>query len=407
MVRADIRTPNIDSLANDGVKLTDFYANAMSCTPTRAGLIAGRYQQRYGLEFALPAAAVAGDRGLPALAHSLPLLLKRNGYSTALVGKWHLGFRPQHSPRAHGFDYFYGHKSGAIDYYAHVEAQSREPDLWENDARVSHEGYMTDLITNRSVAFIDQHAARPFFIDVAYNAPHSPFQVPDHDGSARTGPATRADYVAMMERVDRGVGEILQVLRKHSLVDKTIVIFTNDNGGVAMSNNAPLFHRKFSAWEGGIRVPALIRWPGRIRPGGVSGQAGMTMDLTASILAATNSAIPAGAALEGINLFPILENRQPVVERTLFWRTGGNPQVNMNQRAVRAGDWKLIVDGNEGRTFLFNVRDDPAERQDWFARRRDVADRLRQLLAAWEQDVDAEANETERNEDRSWIVKIP
>ena len=252
---------------------------------------------------------------------------------------------------------------------------------------------MTDLITRRAVALIDQHATRPFFIDVAYNAPHSPFQVPDRDGTTGAGPATRAHYAAMIERVDRGVGEILEALRRHALVGNTIVIFTNDNGGVAMSNNAPLFHRKFSAWEGGIRVPALIRWPGHIPPGSVSGQVGITMDLTASILAATRSAVPADARPEGINLFPILENKQGPLDRTLFWRTGGNPQVNMNQRAVRAGEWKLIVDGNPGRVFLFNVRDDPGERQDWFARRSDVADRLRKLLDGWEQEVDAEAKQ--------------
>jgi arylsulfatase A-like enzyme len=148
-----------------------------------------------------------------------------------------------------------------------------------------------------------------------------------------------------MERVDRGVGEILETLRARGLERNTIVIFTNDNGGVGLSNNAPLFHRKFSAWEGGIRVPALIRWPGRIPAGTVSAQVGMTMDLTASILAATATPVPSDARLEGINLFPILQKEAPEVERTLFWRTAGPNPVNMNQRAVRSGDWKLIIDG--------------------------------------------------------------
>src|SRR5688572_27420687 len=219
----DIRTPNIDSLARDGVKLTDFYANAMSCTPTRAGLIAGRYQQRYGVEFVLPAPGLPGsDGGLPPSTHSLPLLMKKNGYATALVGKWHLGYRHEFSPRAHGFDYFFGYKSAAIDYYTQVTARPREgaqiisaqPDLWEDDALVEQDGYMTDLITRRSVEFINQNASRPFFIDVAFNAPHSPVQRPD-DPARTTSPgsATRADYAAVMERVDRGVGEILQTLR--------------------------------------------------------------------------------------------------------------------------------------------------------------------------------------------------
>jgi arylsulfatase A-like enzyme len=397
----DIRTPNIDSLFRDGVKLTDFYANAMSCTPTRAGFISGRYQQRYGIDFVIPAPGLPGsDRGLPPLPHSLALLMKKNGYATALVGKWHLGYKNEFSPRAHGFDFFFGHKSAAIDYYTHFSTRPGEgaqfvnaqPDLWHNDALIEEDGYMTDLITRKSVEFINQNATRPFFIDVAFNAPHSPFQRPDDPARiAAPETATRADYVAVMERVDRGVGEILQMLRAHGLERNTIVIFTNDNGGVGLSHNAPLFHRKFSAWEGGIRVPALFRWGGRIPAGTISAQVGITMDLTASILAATATPVPADTRLEGINLFPILQRKAPQVERTLFWRTGGPSPVNMNQKAVRSGDWKLIIDGPVSRSFLFNVKADPGERQDWFTRRPEIATRLQQLLTEWERDVDAEA----------------
>lgn len=397
----DIRTPNIDSLARDGVRLTDFYANAMSCTPTRAGLIAGRYQQRYGVEFVLPAPNLPGaGGGLPPLPHSLPLLLKKHGYATALVGKWHLGYRPEFSPRAHGFESFFGYKSAAIDYYTHFTTRpsegaqfvSAQPDLWEDDAPVEQDGYMTDLITRRTVEFIDRHATRPFFIDVAFNAPHSPTQRPDHPAGVPAPPgSTRADYAAVMERVDRGVGDILQALRTRGLEKNTIVIFTNDNGGVGLSHSTPLFHRKFSAWEGGIRVPALVRWPGRIPAGTVSAQVGITMDLTASILAATGAPVPAEARLEGINLFPVLQKQASEVERTLFWRTAGPAPVNMNQKAVRSGDWKLLIDGAVTRIFLFNLKADPGERQDWFARRPDLVQRLQRLLAEWERDVDAEA----------------
>jgi arylsulfatase A-like enzyme len=397
----DIRTPNIDSLARDGVKLTHFYANAMSCTPTRAGLVSGRYQQRYGVEFVLPAPNLPGaEGGLPPLAHSLPRLLKQGGYATALIGKWHLGYKPEFSPRAHGFDEFFGSKSAAIDYHTHVTTRpsqgaqflAGQPDLWEGDAPIEQSGYMTDLITRRTVDFIGRNASRPFFVDVAFNAPHSPTQRPDDPvGSAAPGSATRADYVAVMERVDRGVGEILEALRSRGLAQHTIVIFTNDNGGVGLSHGGPLFHRKFSAWEGGIRVPALIRWPGRIPAGTVSTQVGITMDLTASILAATATPVPPEARLDGIDLLPILQGKAPEAERTLFWRTAGPSPVNMNQKAVRSGDWKLIVDGAVTRVFLFDVKADPGERQDWFARRPDVVQRLQQRLADWERDVDAEA----------------
>ncbi len=388
----DLRTPHIDSLGRDGIRLTDFYANGVLCSPTRAGLISGRYQQRYVIETALGG---EGTRGLLVTGRSLPQLLKNNGFATGLIGKWHLGGTPAVSANAHGFEYFFGFLAGFVDFYTH--GRGSQHDLWVNDTKVTRDGYMTDLITAESIQFIERNASRPFFIDVAYNAPHWPYQVPDRPsvavGNARhlmphdADTSTRADYVAMVERVDRGVGEILQTLDTLGLADNTIVIFTNDNGGEWLANNRPLFHRKWTVWEGGIRVPALIRWPGRIPAGRVSDQVGITMDLTASILAATRTPAPADARLEGIDLFPILEGRAPEVERTLFWRTTQNG--NSNQRAVRNGDWKLIVDGSH--VMLFNLRQDIGERNDLASARQDVAQRLRPLIAAWERDVDAEA----------------
>ena len=194
-----------------------------------------------------------------------------------------------------------------------------------------------------------------------------------------------------MARVDRGVGEILDALRRHGLEKNTIVIFTNDNGGVRLSHSAPLFHRKYSAWEDGIRVPALFRWPGRIPAGTVSAQVGITMDLTTSILAATATPVPSDARLEGINLLPILPRKARQVGANLFWRTAGPSPVNMNQKAVRSGDWKLLIDGAVTRILLFNVKAEPGERQDWFARRQDIVQRLQQLLTVWERNVGAEA----------------
>jgi arylsulfatase A-like enzyme len=279
----DIRTPNIDRLVREGVRLTDFYANGATCTPTRAGLITGRYQQRFELEAPLGAAGPADSvRGLKPTGRSLPQLLKNGGYATALVGKWHLGWKPEFSPNAHGFEYFFGFKSGYLDYYQHTTGGNSplNADLFENDRAVQVPGYMTDLITDRSVGFIEKHARRPFFIDVAYNAPHWPYQVPGKPSIARDGgrhlspfddsTSTRADYVAMIEHMDRGVGRILETLDRLGIRDNTIVIFTNDNGGEWLSRNGPLFHHKSSVWEGGIRVPAIVRWPGRIPAGSVS-----------------------------------------------------------------------------------------------------------------------------------------
>jgi len=395
----DIRTPNIDRLAREGVRFTDFYAS-FQCTPTRASLITGRYQQRVKFERAL------GERDreavLPLTGRSLPQLLKNNGYATALIGKWHLGWKPEFGPNAHGFDYFFGFLSGSTDYYRHVGADGR-PDLFENGTPVEAPGYMTDLITARSIRFVEQNATRPFFLEVAYNAAHWPFQPPDHSSTASRNassrgpnaffqgpdddpPATRADYAASLERPDQGVGQILQALEDRGLTRNTLVIFTNDNGGEWLSRNAPLFHRKGSLWEGGIRVPAILRWPGQLPAGRTTAQVGMTMDLTASILAATNTPVPADARLEGVNLLAILRGEAPLAERTLFWRLNAPAR---QQLAVRSGPWKLLVDGAD--LLLFDLSKDIGEKNDLAARRPDLVAQLRRRIQEWEKDVDSEA----------------
>ena len=387
----DIKTPHVDRLARDGVKFTDFYA-APTCTPTRAALITGRYQQRTGLEAPLPSPP-AGGRGLPATGRSLPQLLKNNGYATGLIGKWHLGYRPEYQPNAHGFDYFFGFLSGLVDYYQHTD-QTGMPDLYENGTPIKVDGYMTDLITERSVKFVEQNAQRPFFLEVAYNAAHWPFQVPDHpsvapDNARFVQPheeptSTRRDYAAMLERADQGVGRIVDTLQRLGLTRNTLVIFTNDNGGEWLSRNAPLYHRKDTLWEGGIRVPLIMKWPDRIAAGRTSSQVGIVLDLTATIVAATNSPVPADAKLEGVDLLPLLTSRTPL-ERTLFFRITGTRQ----QRAVRQGDWKLLLDA--GDVLLFNLRQDVGEHTDLARERPDIARRLRPLITEWEKDVDSEA----------------
>jgi arylsulfatase A-like enzyme len=391
----DVRTPNIDRLAREGVKLTDFYANGSNCTPTRAGLISGRYQQRVAIEWPFSHVGTADSvKGLPATGRSLPQLLKNAGYATGLVGKWHLGYRAEFSPGAHGFDYFFGFKSGYVDYYQHTDAGGNG-DLWENDTKVTVPGYSTDLITERSIAFMARNRDKPFFLDVAFNAAHWPYQRPDSPsvavGHARhlspfdSATSTRKQYISIVERADYGVGRILRALDSLHLAANTIVIFTNDNGGEWLSRNEPLFHNKSSLWEGGIRVPAIIRWPGHIPPRTVSGQVGITMDLSASIVAAAGATAPTDPPFDGMNIFPILERRSPEVERTLFWRVS----VERRQQAVRSGDWKLLID--DGRPFLFDVRHDLGERSNQVGVRTDIVRRLKPMLDAWQKDVDAEA----------------
>ena len=404
----DAKTPHIDRLAREGVKLTDFYANGPSCSPTRTAFLTGRYQQRYGIEWQLGSQPDDSARGLLPSETSLPRLLKSAGYATGLIGKWHLGRKPEFHPRRHGFDEFWGFLGGALDYYSHVDAVGRH-DLFHNETAAHHSGYLTDEITARAASFIDTHRSEPFFLEVAYNATHWPFQPPGlaEDERARRGrlrdveaanleqrvailrEGTRADYVKMLESADRGVGAILATLDRLKLSRNTLVIFTSDNGGEWLSRSAPLFHRKFTLWEGGIRVPALIRWPARVPAGIVSREVGITMDITATILSAAGATPPPSYRPEGMDLIPLLEGGR-AVERTLFWRTQAAGRL---QRAVRRGRWKYLRDGGTrtggGHEFLFDLATDVGERRDLAATHATMLAELRKLVAAWEAEVDS------------------
>jgi arylsulfatase A-like enzyme len=391
----DTKTPNLDRLARDGTRFTDFYANAPVCTPTRAGLITGRYQQRVMLERPLSTTGTDLEVSLPVTGRSLPKLLSEAGYATGLVGKWHLGYKPEAGPRAHGFGSFWGYLSGYIDWYAHVRGDG-QPDLWENETPTAHDGYFHHETTRRAIRFIEQNKGRPFFLDLSYGAPHWPFQSPTtrsvavrRDNSMMQHPSddnapTRAEYVAIMEDFDREIGEVLDAVKAQGLEQNTLVIFNSDNGGEWLSRNDPFFHRKDTVWEGGIRVPAIIRWPGVVRADAVTAQVGITMDLTATFLALAGVNRP-DLKLEGIDLMPSLA-RGERTERTLYWRV---VRPDVKQRAVRQGDFKFVEDG--GLRLLFNVRTDPGERGDLAARDPARVKAMRALVTAWEKDVDDEA----------------
>jgi arylsulfatase A-like enzyme len=398
----DAKTPNIDRLAREGVRFTDFYANHANCSPTRAGFITGRYQQRYGIES--PLRAIDDPRRLLPSETSLPRLLKTSGYATGLIGKWHLGRDAEAGPNRHGFDEFWGFRQGAVDYYTHqvvttpgVSLPAAIHDLYHNEEPTSVTGYLTDEITTRAETFVQKHAGSPFFLEVAYNATHWPFQRPDLPEGKRgwtnsIESGTRADYIAMLEHADQGVGRILELLDRLKLASNTLVIFTSDNGGEWLSRNAPLFHRKSTLWEGGIRVPLLMRWPARLERGITSAQVGMTMDLTASILAAAGVTPPSGYRPEGMDLVGLLQ-QGTVVDRTLFWRlpappnTAGAPQ----QRAVRRGNWKYLQD--RGQNFLFDLHSDPGERRDVAQSHVALWQEMRGLVDKWEADVSSEARQ--------------
>ncbi len=372
----DIKTPNIDRLAKEGVRFTDFHA-APVCTPTRCAIMTGRYQQRVkGLEWAIHPGVKR--LGLPPSETTIATMLKGSGYVTGLFGKWHLGYKKEFGPNNHGFDEFFGLLSGNVNYFTHKEVND-EPDLYENTQPVVVKGYMTDLIAERALRFLDRQRGKTFFLDVCFNAPHWPIQGPDDadkpidKGNWTKG--TRDTYVKMVERMDQKVGEILDRLDKYNLASNTVVIFASDNGGDTLSRNDPLSRKKGSLWEGGIRIPCIIRYPGVVPAGKAIDQAGIVMDLSATILALTGAKPPAGRTLDGEDLMPVILGKEKPHPRTFFWRT-------KTQDAVRSGPWKYLRDGEK--EYLFNLDEDIAEKNNLAAQYPERLNELKALFKAWE-----------------------
>ena len=265
----DISTPHLDQLAREGMRFTDFYANAAVCSPTRMAFLTGRYQQRFGLDNALTYQEMG--RGLPIPGETLANRLKSAGYVTGLSGKWHVGYDRGRQPLQQGFDHFFGLLGGNHHYFEHMD-RIGVPDLWFGNEAIDREGYSTDLITNDALAFIKKNQSHPFFLYLSHAAPHFPWQGPDDaerlvepkKKSWQTG--DRETYIAMVERMDEGIGEVLALLDSLDLKKRTLVVFTSDNGGSTYSRNAPLQGGKSLLWEGGIRVPCIARWPRKIEP---------------------------------------------------------------------------------------------------------------------------------------------
>jgi N-acetylgalactosamine-6-sulfatase len=390
---ADIRTPHLDQLAAEGVRFTDFYANAAVCSPTRIAFLTGRYQQRLGLDNALYYQEMG--RGLPIDGETIADALQRAGYATGLSGKWHVGYDRQRQPRQQGFDHFFGLLGGNHHYFEHMD-RIGVPDLWLDNNAIEREGYSTDLITEDAIAFIETHHKKPFFLYLSHAAPHFPYQGPnDRDNVVK--PKTKAwqqgdrkTYVAMVESMDRGIGKVLAKLDELNLRDSTLVVFTSDNGGAAWSRNAPLRGSKSTIWEGGVRVPCLARWPGVLPRGKVTSQVGITMDWTATIqrLAGLDSD---RVGEDGIDLLPILTGKTPARQRTLFWRrkTGPRRKVREEGLAVRQAQWKLIKQGT-GERYLFDLKSDVGETRNLVEEHPELAARLDAELVAWEKRMDSE-----------------
>ncbi len=381
--RPDLNTPNIDRLAAKGVRFLQAYANSAVCSATRTGLITGRYQ--YRLPIGLEEPLNVRDVGLPPEHPTLPSLLKKAGYGTTLVGKWHLGALPRFGPLQSGYDHFYGFRSGAVDYYTHAGID-QEGDLWDDDVQVHQMGYLTDLLGSRAVDVINGYAksARPFLVSLHFNAPHWPWEAPGDEAESERligkglfdfDGGTQKTYQRMIEQMDLQVGRVLQALDGNGLTENTIVIFTSDNGGERFADTWPFTGRKTELLEGGLRIPAMISWPARLPSGRTTDQVAISMDWMPTLLAAGGIASDLAFAPDGINLLPVLTKNAAPVSRKLFWRFKANAQ-----RAARDGDYKYlkILDN----TFLFNLVDDPMERANLKVRQKDIYDRL---AAEWEE----------------------
>jgi arylsulfatase A-like enzyme len=382
--RRDYTTPNIDGIAERGVRFTQAYANSAVCSATRLALITGRYQYRLPLGLEEPLAGKT-DVGLPPEHPTLPSLLRAAGYATALIGKWHLGVPPKFGPSLSGYEHFWGIRGGAIDYYSHRNPRD-EHDLWDGDTPVHQAGYVTDLLGDRAVATIEQLSGgeKPFFLSLHFTAPHWPWEAPgDQAVSDRLlgsrlrhfDGGTQQTYARMVRAMDRQVGRVLLALAASGVGDDTVVIFTSDNGGERFSDTWPFTGIKTELLEGGLRVPALLCWPARVAAGQVSEQVTITMDWFSTLLEAAGVAPDPAFAPDGMSLLPVLTGAAPVPRR-LFWRYRVNAQ-----RAMRDGDLKYLKIRDN--TYLFDVVEDPRERGNLRQLRPEVFDRMEADWHAW------------------------
>lgn len=381
--RPDYRTPVLDGLASQGIRFMSAYAAAPLCTPTRCAFVTGRYPQRTEVGLYEPLMSGDLDKGLAPDHPTVASLLKSSGYETALIGKWHLGWKPEFGPNRHGFDEFFGPLSGAGDYFTHVASDTGGPDLWENLAPVERVGYLTDLLSDRAAAFVRRPRQAPFYLSLHYTAPHAPWEGPDDAAIGHTehgaGPMTNGGslgvFAAMMRSLDAGIGRVLQALQEAKLDRTTLVIFTSDNGGERYSYSWPFSFQKSFLWEGGIRVPAIVRWTDTIPAGQVTEQSAITMDWTATMLAAAGASAAANYPLDGEDLMPVCRGTRAPYDRTLFWRT-------QRRSAARVGKWKYL---NEltGEERLFDLSIDPGEKNDLRVRHADVFSRVRDQYLAW------------------------
>jgi arylsulfatase A-like enzyme len=370
----DVVTPHIDALARDGVRFSDGYVTSPQCSPSRAGLLTGRYPNRSGFEYNFMG---HWDKGLDPAERTLADLVRDAGYATGMVGKWHLGKTEALRPGSRGFATTLWHPNGGV--YLPDPATGVLPGLFRGADPAELRGYSTDVFTDEAIAFIDQHREGPFFLYLAYVAPHWPLQAKPEDLArfSHVEDLQRRTFLAMMASLDANIGRLMQALREADLEEQTLVVFLSDNGGatgplrprpdapsehgVNSSSNAPFRGDKRDLLEGGIRVPFLVRWKGQLPAGLVYEEPVISLDVLPTVLAAAGVTPPPG--LDGVDLLPFLRGeRHDAPHDALFWRFDFLPSGTAEPRrwAIRAGDWKLVKNAREPLS-LYHLRDDPAE----------------------------------------------
>ena len=366
----DIPTPNIDRIAQQGVKFSSGYVSYAVCGPSRAGLITGRYQDRFGFGRNPLFAPNDPDQGLPVSEETMASALKRGGYRTMAIGKWHLGAHESQRPLNRGFDEFFGFLTGGHQYFPElwtlddisgVDSQfaAYKTKLLKNNDRVDEQEYLTDALSREAVNFVEKNANHPFFLYLAYNAPHAPLQATEKYLSrfGHISDKKRKTYAAMVSSVDDGVGALLDKLQEMNVHENTLVVFLSDNGGPHTkngSNNDPLRDGKGSLYEGGVRVPFAMQWPAKLKAGQVYDQPVISLDIFA--IAAEYAGVQPKNNLDGVNIIPFInQEKEGMPHEHLFWR-----KFDSNSLAVRAADMKL-VSMNGATEELYNVTDDISE----------------------------------------------
>jgi arylsulfatase A-like enzyme len=374
----DIPTPNIDSIAKNGIRLTQGYVSGPYCSPTRAGFLTGRYQTRFGHEFN----SVGDQLGLALSETTLPQRLKGLGYSTCAVGKWHLGRKPEYRPTSRGFDEFFGTLANTPYYHPNAFVDSRATGKIQKID--SDEFYTTEEYATRAVDWLERHKAEPWFLYLPFNAQHAPLQAPQKylDRFAGIADDNRRKFAAVMSAMDDAVGKVLEKVRQLEQEENTLIVFFSDNGGPTKqttSSNGPLKGNKATTWEGGVRVPFCLQWKGKLPAGKTYDNPIIQLDLVPTLVAAAGGEVDPAWKLDGVNLLPYLtgENAGRPHE-TLYWRFG-------NQWAIRHGDWKLTrgPGGAAVEAGLYNLASDISESKDLTADEPAKARELRELWDKW------------------------